>query len=91
MEEGNESPNLFRQPSEFLRSLVTDLLQYCPQLDHKDPQSCHGRLVSDICLDQPNIKTSTFAQMKNAVIEEAKVRGTDNLYCPLKINIFVGN
>ena len=70
-EESN--PDVFRQPSEFLRSLVTDLLQYCPELHQRDPQSCHGRLVQDICLDIPNLKTSKFSEIRKAVIEEAKV------------------
>ena len=66
-------PDVFREPSEFLRSLVTDLLQYCPQLHEQDPQSCHGRLVQDICLETPHLKTSKFSQAKKALIEEVKV------------------
>ena len=70
-EESN--PNVFRKPSKFMRSLVTDLLQYCPLLPPQDPQSCHGRLVQDICLDIPHLKTSKFSEIRKAVIEEAKV------------------
>ena len=72
--EETENPNLFRQPSEFLRSLVTNLLYDCPHFDSQDPQSCHGRLVQDICLDQPALKTSKFSQLRKAILDEAKVR-----------------
>ena len=67
-----------RQPSEFLRSLVTELLELCPRLEDRDPQSCHGRLVQDICLDTPSLKISKFSQNKKALIEEIKV---DVLMC----------
>ena len=30
----------------------------------------HGRLVFDICLDEPKIKKSNFGQMKDALLEE---------------------
>ena len=65
--------SVFRQPSEFLRSLVTELLEYCPHLGLRDPQSCHGRLVQDICLDVPSIKTSKFSQLRKALMDEIKV------------------
>ena len=35
-------------------------------------RACHGRLVYDICLDEPKIKKSQFAQMKEALVEEAE-------------------
>ena len=66
-------PRVLRQPSEFLRSLVTELLMVCPSLEDRDPQSCHGRLVQDICLDTPSLKISKFSQNKKALIEEIKV------------------
>ena len=83
--EETEHPNLFRQPSEFLRSLVTNLLYYCTELESQDPQSCHGRLVQDICLDLPALKTSQFSQLKKAVLDEAKV--TDQLQFSIKNNM----
>ena len=64
---------VMRQPSEFLRSLVTELLELCPRLEVRDPQSCHGRLVQDICLDTPSLKISKFSQIRKALIEELKV------------------
>ena len=64
---------VMRQPSEFLRSLVTELLELCPRLEIRDPQSCHGRLVQDICLDTPSLKISKFSQIRKALIEEVKV------------------
>ena len=72
------APSVMRQPSEFLRSLVTELLELCPRLEDRDPQSCHGRLVQDICLDTPTLKISKFSQNKKALIEEIKV---DVLMC----------
>ena len=67
------APSVMRQPSEFLRSLMTELLELCPRLEDRDPQSCHGRLVQDICLDTPSLKTSKFSQIRKALIEELKV------------------
>ena len=66
-------PQVLRTPSEFLRSLVTELLEICPRLEVRDPQSCHGRLVQDICLDTPSLKISKFSQIRKALIEELKV------------------
>ena len=66
-------PQVLRQPSEFLRSLVTELLEICPRLEIRDPQSCHGRLVQDICLDTPSLKISKFSQIRKALIEELQV------------------
>ena len=71
-------PRVLRQPSDFLRSLVTELLELCPRLDDRDPQSCHGRLVQDICLDTPSLKISKFSQIRKALIDELKV---DVIYC----------
>ena len=56
-----------------LLAQVTDLLEYCTELSSQDPGSCHGRLVQDICLELPSLKTSHFSQIKQAVMEEAKV------------------
>ena len=66
-------PRVLRQPSDFLRSLVTELLELCPRLEVRDPQSCHGRLVQDICLDTPSLKISKFSQIRKALIDELKV------------------
>ena len=71
-------PRVLRQPSEFLRSLVTELLELCPRLEVRDPQSCHGRLVQDICLDTPSLKISKFSQIRKALIDELKV---DIIHC----------
>ena len=79
-------PRVLRQPSEFLRSLVTELLELFPRLEVRDPQSCHGRLVQDICLDTPSLKISKFSQIRKALIEELKVDVTvwlGSLLCPL--------
>lgn len=69
-EVGPESPDVFRQPSKFLRSLLTDLLQDYQEVDRRENQSCHGRLVQDICLETPHIKRSQYSQIKKALIRE---------------------
>ena len=88
LDETENHPNLFRQPSEFLRSLVTNLLYYCTEFDSQDPQSCHGRLVQDICLDLPALKTSQFSQLKKAVLEEAKVVDQQPNHLLITIELF---
>ena len=38
---------------------------------------CHGRLVFDICLDEPKIRKSQYAQMKEALVEEVQKTNED--------------
>lgn len=70
--EGPESPDLFRQPSKFLRSLVTDLLFDYPEVDRREYQSCHGRLVQDICLETPTIKRTQYSEIKASLVREER-------------------
>ena len=70
--EAPEAPDVFRQPSKFLRSLLTDLLADYPEVDRREYQSCHGRLVQDICLETPTIKRTQFSEIKAALIREEK-------------------
>ena len=67
-------PDVFRQPSKFLHSVLTDLLHSYPEVERRDYQSCHGRLVQDICLETPHIKRSQYSQIKKALIKEEAER-----------------
>ena len=81
------APDVFRQPSKFLRSLLTDLLYDYPEVDRRDFQSCHGRLVQDICLETPTIKRTQYSEIKAALIKEEKQKcggkvKTHNCFAP---------
>ena len=82
-----EAPDLFRQPSKFLRSLLTDLLYDYPETDGREYQSCHGRLVQDICLETPTIKRTQFSEIKEALVREERQKcagkvKTHNCFAP---------